>query len=479
MKDTTPDLAALFDAQRDAYAAAPYPDLKARKRNLDKLHNAILDYRDRLKAAICEDFSNRSAAETELSEILPSLENIHYYRKRLRALMAPERRQTPMSLMPGSSWVEYQPLGVIGVVVPWNFPVFLALSPLIGALAAGNRVMLKLSEFTPRTGEVLTQMLAETFGPDEVVALNGDADLAARFTALPFDHLVFTGSTAIGRKVMQAAAANLTPVTLELGGKSPAIVHESFPLEEAARRIAFGKCMNAGQICVAPDYVLVPKSKVQEFASAFAVAFARAYPTLRDNPDYTAIISERQQRRLENYLIDARMKGAEIFEINPAGEDLSGTRKMPMILVNNATSDMKLLREEIFGPILPIIAYGALEDALEFVNARERPLALYYFDYDRKRTRDVLRATHSGGVSVNETVMHVAADDLPFGGIGPSGMGHYHGVEGFRTFSKAKSVLRKGRFNATALVGPPWNNHTYKALIKLQNLRFRRRKIRE
>lgn len=472
-----PDLEGLLLAQKQACRADPMPDLATRIRRLDKLHNALIDNRERLNRAVSRDFSNRAAAETELAEIMPLLDGIAYYRKRLRRLMKPQRRHTPLTLMPARIEVQYQPLGVVGIVVPWNFPIFLALSPLVGALAAGNRVMLKASEFAPATGDLLKEIIAGIFARDEVTVVTGNVDVATEFTKLPFDHLVFTGSTQVGRIVMRAAAENLTPVTLELGGKSPAIIHADFPVDEAARRIAFGKGINAGQVCVSPDYVLCPHDKVQAFAEAFAKAINNSYPSLRDNPDYTAIITDRQKKRLEGYLKDAEEKGAQIITINPKGENFEGTRKLPMTVVLNASDDMLVMQEEIFGPILPILPCDNIEDAIAFVNNRDRPLALYYFDWDKARARDITARTHSGGVCINDTMSHVMADDIPFGGIGPSGMGHYHGEEGFRNFSKAKGVVRKGRINTTSFVAPPWNNIMFRGLRKLQALRFRRRTI--
>ncbi|CAD0187229.1 Betaine aldehyde dehydrogenase 1 [Ruegeria sp. THAF57] len=472
-----PDLESILIAQKQAYLADPAPDHATRIRRLDKLHNALLDNRARIIAAVSQDFSNRAEAETELAEIMPLLDGIAYYRKRLRGLMKPQRRHAPLTLMPARIEVQYQPVGVVGIVVPWNFPIFLALSPLVGALAAGNRAMLKASEFAPASGDLLREIIAEIYSADEVTVVTGGVEVASEFTKLPFDHLVFTGSTQVGKIVMKAAAENLTPVTLELGGKSPVIIHPDFPIAEAASRIAFGKGINAGQVCVSPDYILCPRDQVNAFCSDFADTMRGAYPSLRDNGDFTAIITDRQKTRLDGYLKDATDKGAELITINPQAEDLGNTRKMPMTLVLGATDDMLVLREEIFGPILPVIPYDTIEEAIAYVNARPRPLALYYFDWDKKRADDVLARTHSGGACVNDTMSHVMADDIPFGGIGPSGMGHYHGKEGFRNFSKAKGVVRKGRINATAFVAPPWDNFMFNALRKMQALRFRRRRI--
>ena len=337
--------------------------------------------------------------------------------------------------------------------------------------------MLKMSEYAPATGALLQQIFSDIYAKDEVAVVTGDVDVATAFTSLPFDHLVFTGSTQVGRMVMRAAAENLTPVTLELGGKSPALIHQDFPLEKAAGRLAFGKGMNAGQVCVAPDYVLCPRDRVDAFCEAFSQAIHKNYPGLGDNPDYTAIITEKQKARLENYLKDAAGKGADLITINPGHEDLSDTRKLPMTMVRGARDDMLIMQEEIFGPILPVLPYDTLEDAINYVNGRPRPLALYYFGWDTGCAREILARTHSGGVCLNDTMVHVMADDIPFGGIGPSGMGHYHGEEGFRAFSKAKGVVRKGRINLTAFLGPPWDNLMFRSLKKLQNLRFRRRPV--
>ncbi len=450
-----------------AYRREPMPDLATRLDRLRRVEVALRRHRKQLVRAVSEDFGNRAEAETLLMEVLPLLEGIKHHRRHLARWMRPERRRASVLLPTSRVSVHYQPLGVVGIVVPWNFPVFLGISPLIGALAAGNRVMLKLSEFTPVTAEAVRDMLASAFSEDEVVVVTGGVEVAREFTALPFDHLVFTGSTTVGRQVMRAAADNLTPVTLELGGKSPALVHESFPIEEAGRRLAFGKAMNAGQVCVAPDYVLVPADRVDAFCHAFAEAIATSYPTLVQNDDYTAIINDRQRARLRGYLDEVRDAGAEVVEVNPAGEDFAGSGKLPPTLVKDPPLESGLMAEEIFGPVLPVIGYDSLSEAIDLINARPRPLALYYFDWDDDRADEIIRRTHSGGVAVNDTLSHVAADDIPFGGIGPSGMGHYHGREGFLTFSKAKGVVRKGRFDPAALIGPPWGRVGYRALLAL------------
>lgn len=472
-----PDLNGSLLLQKTAFLDDPMPSLDVRIHRLDRLHNLIVENQSAMIEAANIDFSNRAEAETRLAEIYPLLEGIAYYRKKLAKLMRPQRRHTPTTLKPAKVEVHYQPLGVIGIVAPWNFPFFLALSPLVGALAAGNRAMLKMSEYAPNCGELLQDLVQKYFKPEEVSVFTGDVKVATEFTKLPFDHLVFTGSTQVGRHVMAAAAQNLTPVTLELGGKSPVIIHDEFPMDEAAKRIAFGKHMNAGQVCVSPDYVLCPRRALAEFRDAFISAATTSYPSLGDNRDYTAIITEAQKSRLESYLQDAREKGAELIAINPKDESLSATRKLPMTLVLDANDSMLVMQEEIFGPILPIIPYDSLDDAIAYVQSRPRPLALYYFDWNKQRSDKVLAATHSGGACINDTMSHVMVDDIPFGGVGPSGMGHYHGEEGFKTFSKAKGIVRKGKINLAARIGPPWGNSMFKGMIKMQARKHRPRKI--
>ena len=468
----TPDLEAALAAARAGFAETPCPAAPERIDRLERLRDALLVWKDCLIAAVDKDFGGRAGAETLITEILPVLEGIHYNKKRVKKWMKPSRRRTPLALFGSRARVHYQPLGVVGIVVPWNFPVFLALSPLAGVLAAGNRAMIKTSEFAPATGEALRQMIEGAFAPEEVAVFGGDVEVATAFTKLPFDHLVFTGSTGVGRIVMRAAAENLTPVTLELGGKSPAIIHESFPLEEAARRIAFAKGLNAGQVCIAPDYVLLPRASVSGFVEAFSTAFTALYPSLEQNADYSSIITDHQRQRLLDTVADAEEKGARVIRINPAGEEFATGRKLPMHILTEVSDGMRVMQEEIFGPILPVIPYDTPEAALAFVNARPRPLALYYFDWDASRAAQVLRDTHSGGVCINDAVTHAAVDDMPFGGIGPSGMGQYHGREGFLTFSNAKGVVHKGRFNANAFVEPPWGKPLYRAYTALQLWRF-------
>lgn len=458
----------LFESQREAFSHNTMPSLTERKENLKRLKRVLLSNEDRVIEAIDRDFSCRSRDETLIAEVMPSIQAINYAVKHLDDWMKPSKRHVSILFQPASNKVHYQPKGVVGIIVPWNYPLYLAVGPLVAALAAGNRVMVKMSEFTPHTSALFQELMEQTFPQDLVAVINGDAEVAADFSARPFDHLLFTGSTSVGRLVMRAAAENLTPVTLELGGKSPALVSADVPMPDAAQRIAFGKAFNAGQTCVAPDYVLCPADRVQAFVDEFRNQVATMYPHLRDNDDYTAIINERQYQRLTGYLEDARSKGAEIVEINPAREDLGdGTRKLPITLILNATPEMTVMQDEIFGPLMPVVAYNKLEDALRYINERPRPLALYYFGYDRDEQQVVVEQTHSGGMCINDALVHVAQDDLPFGGIGDSGMGHYHGQEGFQTFSHARAIFAKQRFNSGKFVYAPHGTAMHRMVYRL------------
>ncbi len=471
MQPDTPDrmhlaMQQLLNSQRTAFKKDPMPSAEQRKGHLRRLAAALKAARHRLAEAIDMDFNGRSRDETLLAEIFPSLEGIRYAQNRVSRWMRPERRHVGMIFQPARARVLYQPLGVVGVISPWNYPVYLTLGPLTGALAAGNRVMIKASEYTPYTTQTLREMLAGVFADDHVSVVTGDADVAAAFSRLNFDHLLFTGSTAVGRQVMRTAADNLTPVTLELGGKSPALVAPDYPIDTAAERIAFGKCFNAGQTCIAPDYLLCPENRLDAFVKALSAAVARLYPSMAANPDYTAIVNQRQFNRLSGCLTDAREKGGRLVQINPSAEAFSDTGKMPVWLVLEPTSEMTIMQEEIFGPILPVVSYRQLSEAVDYVNDRPRPLALYYFDENRKRTQRVLEQTRSGGVCINDTLAHVAQDDLPFGGIGQSGMGAYHGETGFLTFSKARPVFERGRLNSTRLAWPPYGRRIHRWLYR-------------
>ena len=448
--------------QRAAFAAHPYPALAKRRVRLQALRAALRQHQDLLAEAISEDFGGRSVFESKFADVVGPVLEINHALAHLRRWMRKRRRHTELLFATNRAFVMYQPKGVVGIIAPWNFPVYLALGPLIAALAAGNRAMLKMSEFTPRTTRAVRAMLAEVFAEDEVAVFGGAVLAAQAFSALPFDHLVFTGSPAIAPHVMRAAAANLTPVTLELGGKSPALVAADADLGAAARSIVHGKAFNAGQICVAPDYALVPRAKIAEFAVLAEQAFRALYPSVAGNADYTGIVTDRQHARLIEILADARAKGAPITAAGTPSAD----RRLPLHLVTGVTNDMRIAHEELFGPVLPIIGYDGLKEALAYIRARPRPLALYPYGFGRGELGTILAATHSGGVTVNDWGWHVFNHDLPFGGSGRSGMGTYHGAEGFRELSHQKAVFKRHRFFPVALFYPPYGNFVQRLVMR-------------
>ncbi|MFZ5755334.1 MAG: coniferyl aldehyde dehydrogenase [Pseudomonadota bacterium] len=461
------DLQRIFEAQRAAFTRHRYPSAAERIAHLNKLRAALIKWKDVLSAEVSKDFGSRSQDETLFAEIMTSMEGIKYHAKHVRKWMQPDKRHVGPMQMPAKARVVYQPLGVVGVIVPWNYPIFLATGPLMAALSAGNRVMIKMSSFTPALAEAMKKMIAEIFDEDHVTVITGKGEISDAFSRLPFDHILFTGSTNVGRQIMSYASANLVPVTLELGGKSPTIIHESFPIKDAVPRIAFGKCWNAGQTCVAPDHLLCPRGKVDEFVKEFTAQVTAMYPTgMLNNPDFTSVVNSKQYTRIQGYLQDAREKGAKIIEINPANETFGSNHKIPVTLVLNVTEDMEIMKNEIFGPVLPIVPYDTLDEAINYVNARPRPLALYYFDYNTGRAEFVETHTCSGGMCVNDTMAHVGADDLPFGGVGPAGMGRYHGKEGFTTLSNARSVLARGSFYPAKYLLPPFNKGLHNFIKK-------------
>jgi len=439
---------AVLQRQKAANIAQGAPGAEVRIARLDRCIGLLIKYEAQIVAALNADFGNRAAEVSGVTDIAGSIGPLKHARAHLKAWMKPEKRSTTPSLLAllgAKAEVRFQPKGVVGIISPWNFPVNLTFAPLAGVLAAGNRAMIKPSEYTPATSELMAAMFADAFSEDEIAVFAGGPEVGQAFSGLAFDHLVFTGATAIARHVMKAAAANLTPLTLELGGKSPVILGRSADYATAAGRVMAGKTMNAGQICLAPDYVLAPREQLGAFVKEATAAVTAMFPTIKDNPDYTAVIAERHFERIKGYVDDARAKGAEIVEINPAGEDFSQQehRKIPPTLILNATDDMHVMQEEIFGPVLPVVTYGGVDEAIAYVNAHDRPLGLYYFGTDAAEEAQVLSRTTSGGVTVNDVIFHVAMEDLPFGGIGPSGMGSYHGIDGFREFSHRKSIYRQ------------------------------------
>ena len=413
--------------------------------------------REEFVRAISEDFGGRARQETLLLEVFPLVDTIRHAVRHLPQWMRPRPAAAGWQFLPGSARVVYQPLGVVGIIGAWNYPLLLSLSPLVSALAAGNHVMLKPSELAPRTADLMARLISELFPADYVTVVTGGQETGALFAALPFDHLLFTGSTRVGKLIMRAASENLTPVTLELGGKSPALVHPEFPASTAAARIMAGKLYNAGQTCIAPDYVLVEAGARDEFVRLAAEAATKMYPRLVDNPDFTRIVNRDHYERLRGLVQDAALKGAEALQINPAHESANEqNRVFPPTLLWKVNDQMTVMREEIFGPVLPVVTYRSLDEAIEYVNARPRPLALYYFDNNSQRVESLLARTTSGGVTVNDTILHIAQNDLPFGGVGPSGMGSYHGFDGFLTFSKKKGVFLQSRFTTLGLLRPPY-----------------------
>lgn len=453
-------LSGILSKQREGFLRDGPPTLAERKADLTKLKTAVLAQRRVIEKALNADFGNRSAYETRIMELAPIIQTINYLRRNLKKWMRPERRRIAIHFVPGRSYVVHQPLGVVGIISPWNYPLSLALMPLATALAAGNRVMLKPSELTPATTAFLKRLLAELYPQEKVSVVTGGADVGATFASLPFDHLAFTGSTAVGRSVMRKAAENLVPVTLELGGKSPAIVGPGAEITAAATSIAYGKLANAGQTCIAPDYVLVQRESLDTFLEAYKNAVAKLYPDGVGSNNYTSIINARHMTRLRDLIEDAKKKGARTVDIFPGGLARVGDRKLAPVVLTNVTVDMAIMQEEIFGPILPIVTYTDIDDAIGFVNDHSRPLALYYFGDNGESRQKVLEQTTSGNVTINDTLMHYVQADLPFGGIGASGMGAYHGVEGFKSFSHAKGIFEQARWNLGGLLRPPFNRIT-------------------
>lgn len=477
MADADPKISAdsmqgLLDRQRTAFMADLPVSVEVRRDRLTRAIVLLVDHGEALSDAMSEDFGHRSRDQSMLTDINPAINALKHARKHTKAWMKSERRpvQFPLGLLGARASIEYQPKGIVGIIAPWNFPVVLAFSPLAGVFAAGNRAMLKPSEFTPVTSAMIEKLAPEYFDPTELAVVAGGPDIGKAFSELAFDHLIYTGSTNVGRHVMAAAAKNLVPVTLELGGKSPVIVGDSADIAQAAERIVLGKMMNAGQICLAPDYLLVPGNREGELVAALKTAASALYPSLLDNDDYTSVVNDRHYDRLQAHIADARALGAEVIVVDPAGEDFasSNRRKMPLHIIRNVRDEMTVMQEEIFGPLLPIKTVTNTADAIDYVNAHDRPLGLYYFGKDADEERRVLDRTVSGGVTVGDVIFHVAMEDLPFGGVGPSGIGSYHGIEGFRAVSHAKSIYRQPRLDIAKLAGmkPPYGKTTAKTIAR-------------
>jgi coniferyl-aldehyde dehydrogenase len=472
--DSEQKMNSTLQMQRDAYLKEGIVSAEIRIDRLQRGVDVLIKYNEKITDALNTDFTCRPREVTLLTDVGAGIAPMKHAIKHLRSWMKPEKRPTmfPFNLVGGRSRIEYQPLGVVGIIAPWNFPVNMVFAPLAGVLAAGNRAMIKPSEFTPATSALMAEMIAEAYDPAEVAIFDGGPEVGQAFSNLPFDHMIFTGATSIARHILTAAARNLVPVTLELGGKSPVVISRSADIEKSLGRIMTGKTLNAGQICLAPDYLLVPEEKLHEVIAAAQKAVAQMYPRILDNPQYTSVINERHFQRLNGYLAEASERGQKIIPINPAKEDFStqqGTLKIPPTLIPEPADDLKMMEEELFGPLLPIRTYNNFEETISYINSKPRPLAAYYFGDDKQEETALISRTTSGGVCINDVVMQVAQEDLPFGGVGPSGMGAYHGLKGFQTFSHAKSIYRQASINIAKLGGmlPPYGKAT-ESTIKMQ-----------
>lgn len=468
----TADMQSILLKQKAAFTAAMPEPMAVRRDRIDRAIALLIDHKDEFARAVSADFGHRSTEQTLMTDIMPSVSAMKHAKKHFESWARGERRKPtfPLGLIGAKAEVIYQPKGVVGVVAPWNFPVGMVMVPMAGILAAGNRAMVKPSEFTERVADVFAEAVPKYFADDEMAVFTGGVEVGTEFSKLAFDHMIFTGATSVGKHIMRAAAENLVPVTLELGGKSPTIIGRSADKGKAGQRIALGKMMNAGQICLAPDYLLVAKEQEHEMIEGVKAGVSALYPTLLHNDDYTSVVNGRNYDRLQGYLADAREKGAELIEVNPGGEDFTSSNghKMPLTIVRNVTEDMKVMQDEIFGPILPVMTYASIDEAIDYVNDHDRPLGLYYFGADKAEENKVLSRTVSGGVTVNDVLFHNAMEDLPFGGVGPSGMGNYHGADGFKTFSHMRAIYRQPGMDVAGLAGfkPPYGKATAKTLAK-------------
>jgi len=460
-----PDPLATFQQMRNLVHADNTLPYGERIKLLKSLRTGLKTKQNALIKAIDQDFQGRARQETIIADILPTLGIIDYTIKHLRKWMKPRRRHVALHFIPAKNRILMQPKGVVLIISPWNYPISLSILPMVTAIAAGNRVILKPSEFTPKTSDLIAELVHGALPADRATVMTGGADVSITLCKLPFDHILFTGSTNVGREVMKSAAENLTPVTLELGGKSPAVIHGDYDLATAAMRIARGKLLNAGQTCIAPDYVLLARDKIDAFVTHYNDVITRFYPDIQDNNDYTTIINQHHFDRLKALLQDAKAKGATVQVVGASATGSSGQHKLHPHVILDTSDDMQICHEEIFGPLLPIIAYDSLDQASAYINQRARPLALYYFDNDKQRVNAFLAATTSGGAAINDTVLHFVQDDLPFGGVGASGMGVCHGHEGFCELSHAKPVFYQARLNSTAILNPPYGA-TFERIIK-------------
>ena len=461
----------LLRLQRESYLAEGEVSAETRIDRLDRTIDVLVANAEKISEAMNADFGCRPRQVNLMTDVTGSLENLKHAKKHLRKWMKAEKRPSmfPLGLLGGRSSIQYQPKGVVGVIAPWNFPLGMVFEPLAGVIAAGNRAMIKPSEFTPATSQLIDEMVGKTFDPTEITVVTGGPEVGQAFSSLAFDHMVFTGATSVARHIMAAASKNLVPVTLELGGKSPTVISETADLREAIERIIVGKMLNAGQVCIAPDYVMLPEGKMDEAVAIAREVVAEMYPTLLNNEQYTAMLNERHFQRMQKNIDDANERGAQVVAINPANEDFSvnPTQKIPPTLILNPDDDALCMQDEIFGPLLPLKTYTKFEDVISYINARPRPLAAYYFGKDSSEEHRFLTGTTSGGACVNDVMFHMLQKDLPFGGVGPSGMGSYHGIEGFKAFSHAKSVYKQpGKIPVTKLAGfmPPYGDASEKSI---------------
>jgi len=468
---TREDMLAMLEKQRSAFLDEGFVSLETRIDRLNRAIDLVIDNKDELVAAMDADFGGRPRPLSMMTDIMSSVSALKHARKNVKKWMKPEKRKLdfPLPLLGAKARVHFQPKGVVGCISPWNFPVNLTFMPLAGMFAAGNRVMVKPSEFTERTSALMAELAGKYFDETELAFFLGGPEVGKAFSTLPFDHLKFTGATEVGRHVMAAAAKNLTPVTLELGGKSPVIISKTADIHQAAENVMLGKLMNAGQICLAPDYILVQESRHDELLKAMQEVAVEMYPKILANDEYTSVINERHHTRLQGYVSDAKEKGAKVMELNPAGEDFEhqqSSHKIPPMFIEEVSDDMAVMKNEIFGPLLPLMTYREIGEAIDYVNEHPRPLALYYFGSDGDEEREVLQRTTSGGVTLNDVIWHVGHEDLPFGGVGPSGMGAYHGIDGFREFSHRKAVYRQAKVSVAKLIGirPPYGDTLQKTL---------------
>jgi coniferyl-aldehyde dehydrogenase len=461
---TATELKTCFERQREAYLADPVPDLEQRKKDLMALKNMLAENRELIIDAINADYGNRSRHETMLAEVIMVLDGFNFASKHLKKWMRTQKREIEFSLYPGAkNRVIPQPLGVVGVIVPWNFPVQLAFTPLTYIFAAGNRAMVKMSENSRRLTRLLIRLVPDYFPPEKLSFFEETGEVGIQFSRLPFDHLIFTGSGATGKAVMASAAKNLTPVTLELGGKSPAVIGPDYPMKKAVERIMYAKIFNAGQVCVNVDYVFVSEGRVDEFVKSCKAWVSKHCPDI-NSPDYTSIIDQKSFERLNEALQDAKNRGATLINLAEGQKSEPGMRKMAPQLVLNASADMLLLQREIFGPILPVLPYRDQQQVRAYINERDRPLAFYPFTNDKQLQSFYLDHVMSGGACVNDALLHPGQHDLPFGGVGASGMGHYHGYEGFATFSKLRPVFYQAGFSALKFLAPPYGKRVTKLL---------------